>query len=158
MLCSETGERCDTADPGVSQDQLQRSEPSAAVPLGLGLVAGLPAKGDSAFAKASRPPVRLGGCQPQLPSAGVSAFASYPVRSDCCRDIHYLSEHLHALACTAPTRTKPGVVCAGAAPEILHGYMYPAFRGVIGICALTCSSVLQVALPSLTCILQLPDI
>ena len=46
----------------------------------MGLAAGLPAKGDSAFAKAARAPVRLGGCQPQLPSAGVSAFASYPVR------------------------------------------------------------------------------
>ncbi len=53
----------------------------AAPPLGMGLAAGLPAKGDSAFAKAARAPVRLlGGCQPQLPSAGVSAFASYPVR------------------------------------------------------------------------------
>ena len=50
----------------------------------MGLAAGLPAKGDSAFAKAAgKAPIRLGGCQPQLPSAGVSAFASYPVRNAC---------------------------------------------------------------------------
>ncbi len=80
------------------RDQLQRNEQLAAPPLGMGLVAGLPAKGDSAFAKAAtRAPVRLiGGCQPQLPSAGVSAFASYPVRraqqsgcvSQCCLGAH----------------------------------------------------------------------
>ena len=64
------------------QDQLQRGEQSAVPPRGMGLMAGLPAKGDSAFAKAARAPVKLGGCQPQLPSAGVSAFASYPVRSE----------------------------------------------------------------------------
>ena len=64
-----------------SQGQLQRGEQPLPPPLGMGIAAGLPAKGDSAFAKAAtKASVRLGGCQPQLPSAGVSAFALYPVR------------------------------------------------------------------------------
>ena len=71
-----------TLNPGSVQDQLRvQGSLGGAVPRGL--TAGLPRKGDSAFARPRGPPAkkpRFLGCTPQLPSAGVSAFATYAVR------------------------------------------------------------------------------
>ena len=70
------------------QDELRAGGSGAYVPLGL--AAGLPGKGDSAFARlqgggATSVPKKpcSAGSSPELPSAGVSAFATYTVRGDC---------------------------------------------------------------------------